>query len=108
MPMATAAVSPPTRASRAAMSASVTSARLREVRRTSRSDGVTAAGGALGARLKRIAHSAHSAQRLGLAERSQLAPQVVDVQVDHVRIDVRLGAPDRIEDLLPRHHLAGI
>ena len=32
--------------------------------------------------------------------------QVVDVQVDDVRVDVRLRSPDRIEDLLARHHLA--
>ena len=38
----------------------------------------------------------------------ELAAEVVDVQVHHVRVDVGLRAPDGIEDLVPGDHLAGV
>ena len=45
------------------------------------------------------AHRPHAGRA---AQLRQLAPHVRDVEVDDVRVDVGLGAPDRIQDLLAR------
>ena len=50
-----------------------------------------------------IADAPDGPQGIASAQRLQLASQVVDVQVHDVGVDVRLGAPDRVQDLLPRH-----
>src|SRR5207237_2543285 len=40
--------------------------------------------------------------------RLDLAAQVSDVHVDHPRFDRILVTPDRVQDLLPAQHLAGV
>ena len=55
---------------------------------------------------KRIPNAPNGAQRVPSIELAELSSQVVNVEVHDVRVDVRLRAPHRIEDLLARHHLA--
>src|SRR5215212_1514788 len=51
-----------------------------------------------------VADVAHRLDR-PLAVLPELAAQVADVHLQHLRARVELEAPDRIEDLLPREHL---
>ena len=103
----TKAVAAPITTISVATSASVVTNRRRRVAPSSRAVG-SVIGVRSGLRAERVAHAAHRPEPVRPPELAELAAKVMDIQVDDVRVDVRLRAPHRIEDLLSREDLAGM
>src|SRR6185312_4798707 len=57
---------------------------------------------------QRVPDTAHGVDQPGLAAALGLAPQVADVDVEGVRREAEVVAPDALEDQRPRQHLARV
>ena len=100
--MPTIAVAAPTARTRAPITAMVPRASRRRVRARSAAFGPRTAARVTSVDPQRVPDTAHRPQQAVPLELGELPPEVADVQVDDVRVDVRLRSPDRVEDLLPR------
>ena len=55
-----------------------------------------------------VADVAHRLDRIRRVRVTQLAPQVADVDLEHLRAGIEVEPPDRVEDLLAGENLVGV
>src|SRR5271163_3773726 len=68
----------------------------------------SASGSGVGRRVERVAGRAYRADRVALVVGIERAAQPADMDVDRARLDIDVGAPHRVEQLLAAEHPAGM